>query len=135
MQVGADRIRDKALLDGLAGNGPQETAAAMPDIEEHSAPAGLSHPGLDFAGEAIDQLDLAVIVHMCVDVSGTQMLQEFLARSPLRAGQDLVVHHNRDTRTPPRFDGAIYCRPTRLPKVRRLDADNYVPIADNGFGG
>ena len=47
VQVGADRIGRKAQTHRPVGNGPQEAAAAVPQIEEDAALPRLEHERLD----------------------------------------------------------------------------------------
>lgn len=134
MQVCADGVGKKALPDRAGRDRPKKTSSSVADVEEHSALPSLDHPRLDFSGEAIDQFHLAVVVHMSVNVAGTQMLQEFGFGGAFRIGENFVVHHHGNVRPAAGFDGAIDGRPSGFCEVRRLDADDDVPIFCNCLG-
>src|SRR5215471_7659850 len=94
MKVSADRVRQKSSCHGPLRDRPKETAAAVTDVEEHTAAPRLCHPWLYLAGEPIDQLDLPVVVHMRVNVAGPQMVQQFFLCRAAGVGEDLVIHHD-----------------------------------------
>ena len=62
MQVRADRVGQEPLRDGRRRHRPQKAAPAVADIKQHPALTRGQHPGLDLSGQAVDQLDLAVVV-------------------------------------------------------------------------
>src|SRR5687768_14431414 len=91
MQVRADGVRRKSLRHRFSRDGPEKTAAAVSEIEEHAPFPGRSHPRLEFAGKPVDHLDLPVVVHMRVYIAGSHFVEELFPRGPASVREDLVV--------------------------------------------
>lgn len=46
----------------------------MTEVQQNPAPPRLEHVGLPSSRKTVDQLELSVIVHVRMDVAGTQMI-------------------------------------------------------------
>ena len=88
----------------------------------------LQHVRLNFATEAVDQFDLPIVVHVCVNVSGTQVVQQFLPSGAAGVGLNPVIHHHRNLRQSAGRNGAIDGGPSRSAEVSRLDANDVIAI-------
>src|SRR5215831_14691596 len=131
MEVSADGIRQKSSSYRPLRDGPKKTAAAVTNVKEHTAPPRLCRPWLYFSGEAIDQLDLPVVVHVGVNVAGPQMVQQLFLCGAAGVGEDLVVHHDWNVRPTARLYCPIDGGPSRLRKMRRFDAHDGVLVAQD----
>ena len=128
VQVGADDVREEALLGGRHRLPPQEAAAAVADVEEHAALAGGDDVGLDLALLVDDRIAPAhVAVHVRQDVARPQVLVEEIVERQRREVAAEVDHH-RHLGVGAGLDRAIDRVPVAAVVVRHLDADDHARV-------
>ena len=111
----------KPVLIDRHGDAPEETAAAVADVEDDAALARLDESGIRLAGY---QLVAQARVHVRVDVARPQLLRDEVRERPLVGVVVAEIDHHRNVRRRCRFDRALDRGPFRSGVVRGLDADD-----------
>ena len=115
MEIGTDRIRQKPACPPPARDRPQKLPAPCPTSKQNSTLSGRDHLRLHAAAEAIDQLDLPVVIHVRVNVAGPQMLEQLLLVVRPEFALDPIIYHDRHFRpaVPPRPRDRLQSSPFR----------------------
>ena len=127
VDVGADDVGREALAHGAIGNGPQEAAAAVAQVEEHAALARLVHERLDPVGSPVEQLDVAIVVEVRVQIARAHLLEHLGAGVAPGPAQDVVVEDDRALGQAPSLDRTLHRHEPLAAEVRVLDADDQNP--------
>jgi hypothetical protein len=128
VEVGADDVGREALAHGAIGNRPQEAAAAVAQVEEHAALARLVHERLDRVGPPVEQLDVAIVVEVRVQIARPHLLEHLGAGVAPGPAQDVVVEDDRAVRQAPSLDRALDRDEPLAAEVRVLDADDLIRV-------
>ena len=91
VQIGADRVGQKALLDGAGAVAKPEAARAVAQIKDDTPLARLEHVGVDVAIR-IQHRDVGG-VDMGMDVARSRLLQDEFFITAFRWARMEVVHH------------------------------------------